>query len=160
MNKILKCLPAAFLISAFFFSHFAFAKEPPLAPDFKLSNLNKTQVSLSSYKNKKPVLLFFWTTWCPFCRKELKVLADMQPQLLKDGVEALAINVGEPQPKVESAIKSYNIKLQVLLDKDTSVAQSYGVVGVPTYILIDKKGYNQFESHTFPSEEYKKLITQ
>ncbi len=130
-----------------------------LATEFKLSDLENKEFSLSSLKGK-PVILFFWTTWCPFCRKELKTLKDKYPQLVKDGWELFAIDVAEPAYKVDSFIKSYSLNFKVLLDKDTAVVDSYDILGVPTYVLIDKKGQVVFKDHYFPQATYKDLIKE
>jgi len=130
----------------------------PPAPDFELRDTYQDTYVLSSYKNKQPVLLFFWTTWCPFCRSELRVLNNMYATLQKDGVELLSINVGEPQSKVEDYVKNYYLAYHVLLDRDAGVSRSYEVAGVPTYVFIDKEGYVLFHDNFFPQKEYKDLI--
>ncbi len=141
------------------------AREPALesrdiAPDFKLQDLNQNTFSLSSYKDKQPVILFFWTTWCPFCRNELRLLKDIYPQLVKEGWELFAINVGESAYKVEKFTKDYALNFTVLLDKDTTVVYSYGILGVPTYIILNKDGYIVFKDNYFPKGIYKELISQ
>lgn len=126
------------------------AKEKTLAVDFKLSDLNQNTVTLSNFKDKQPVILFFWTTWCPFCRKELKTLKDMYPGLKEEGWELFAIDVGEPLYRVDNFTKSYSFNFRVLLDKDAAVAEAYNILGVPTYILINKEGYIVFSGNYFP----------
>ena len=133
-------------------------KEPNLAPDFKLRDLEQNIFTLSDYKDRHPVLLFFWTTWCPFCRKELKLLKQMYPELVNNGLQVLAINVGEPAYKVANFVTSYQLNYKVLLDKDTNVTYSFDVLGVPTYVLVGEKGKITFISHTFPKDKYKDLI--
>jgi len=133
-------------------------KVSPPAPDFELDDIYQDTYILSSYKNKQPVLLFFWTTWCPFCRRELAVLNDRYAVLQQDGIEVLSINVGESPSKVQDFLKNYHLAYRVLLDKDTSVSHSYEVIGVPTYALIDKAGYVVFHENFFPLKEYKELI--
>lgn len=127
--------------------------------DFQLQDLNQETVTLSNYRDKQPVLLFFWTTWCPYCRIELKVINDRYEKLAKDGLQVLAINVGESTSKVLNFTKNYHLAFRVLLDKDATVASSYRILGVPTYILIDKKGYIRFEGHHFPQKECEDLIS-
>ena len=137
------------------------AKDRPalLAPEFKLRDLYYDEISLSSFReDKQPVLLFFWTTWCPFCQRELNVLKDMYGTLAKDGVEVLAIDVGEMPDKVDALVKSYNLSFRVLLDKDSGVANSYGVMGVPTYVLVNQDGFIAFQDNDFPAE-YKDLVS-
>lgn len=129
------------------------------AQDFQLQDLDNNTVSLASYKGKQPVILFFWTTGCPFCQQELRKLKDRYEDLTKDGVELLAINVNEASHKVERAVKNYGLSFKVLLDKDASVADSFEVLGVPTYILINKNGRIAASDHTFPQSEYKDLIS-
>lgn len=150
------------MLFAFLFTplNCVWATEAALAPDFKLQDLNNNLVTLSSYRDKQPVLLFFWTTWCPFCRKELKALNDMYAQLLKDGIGVLSINIGESSEKVNNFLKKYSLTFKVLLDQDNEVAYSFGLLGVPTYFLINKKGYIVFKDYYFPQGEYKDLISE
>jgi len=128
------------------------------APDFELQDIHQDMVKFSDYKGERPVLLFFWTTWCPFCAKELTILRDRYAGLVKDGVEAIAIDVGEDADTVINFTNSYYLPYRVLMDKDSSVSRSYGIAGVPTYILIDKNGDIIFQDNYFPQAEYKKLI--
>jgi peroxiredoxin len=127
------------------------------APDFTLQDIYQDEYALSNYKDK-PVLLFFWTTWCPFCEKELRVLNDMYATLTQDGIEVLSVNVGELPDKVTGYIRQNNVAFRVLLDKDTSVASSYVLLGVPTYVLVDKEGNIVFRDNYFPQKEYKALV--
>ena len=69
------------------------------------------------------------------------------------------INVGEGIRIVDNFVKNRSIVFSVFLDKDTTVADVYSILGVPTYILIDKKGQIRFRGNSFP-QEYKKLISQ
>ncbi len=134
------------------------AEELRLAPDFKLADAYNKEYSLSSYKEKQPVILLFWATWCPFCRKELSGLKDRYPQLVKQGFELFAVDVGESESKVDKFAKANSLNFKILLDKDTRVAESYDVLGIPTYILIDKAGHIISVDHSFPEEQYKELI--
>ena len=141
------------------------AKEPDkkgagLAADFKLQDLNQETFSLSKYKDKQPVVLFFWTTWCPFCQIEIKNLKNIYPQLVKEGWELFAIDVGESIRKVDNAVKSLALNFKVLLDEDGSTSNSYEIMGVPTYVIVDSKGRIVFKDHYFPKEEYKKLASE
>jgi peroxiredoxin len=130
---------------------------PERASNFTLLGLENKQFSLSDFKGK-PIILFFWTTWCPYCRKELKQLNTMHAQFLRDGVELVAINVEEPVDKVQKFIGSYPFSFRVLLDTDGKVARAYGILGVPSYNLINKEGRIVFDNHYFPQKEYQDLI--
>jgi peroxiredoxin len=154
----LRFLGCVLFISLLTISYAATTKEFKPAPDFKMQDLYQDIFKLSDYKDKQPVVLFFWTSWCPFCQNELKVLNGMYAGLVEDGTMLLSINVGELPDTVETFTKSYHLSYRVLLDRDTSVSRSFGMQGVPTYILIDKKGRIIFEGNYFPQKEYKELI--
>jgi len=159
MKKIAFFVTTVFLLSSFlYYTPGARGEENGLAPDFQLSDTQGLNVSLSGYRGKKPALLLFWTTWCPYCRKALISLSKMNPQLEKDGLKVLAINIGEAGAKVDNFIATYGLVFKALLDKDSSVAKSYEVVGIPTYVLINKKGKIVFQGNSFPESEYKNLI--
>jgi len=153
---------AAFLVFIFMFLSvpFAHAKDSSedMAGDFKLFSVSHKEYTLSSYKGKQPVLLFFWTTWCPFCQAEIKKMAGSKAQELADaGIEVLTINIGEPKDRVMKFLINHKINLTVLLDENSSVSSAYSILGVPTFCLVDKQGKIIFEENTFP-ENYKKLI--
>jgi len=128
-----------------------------LASDFSLKDLNGEEVRLSQFRDKEAVLLFFWTTRCPFCRKEIINLNKMKEQLLKDNVRIITININEPKERISRFLEKYSLDIPVLRDDDAYVAGLYSVVGVPTFVLIDKQGIITFEGHYFP-DDYKKRI--
>lgn len=130
-----------------------------LAPDFKLNTLDNQTVVLSSFRGHKPVLLMFWTTWCPFCVDQLVVLETKYSELSKSGLEILAINAGESIYKVGRFLKNRNLPYQMLLDTETSVAAFFNIIGVPTYVLIDKDGYVVFKGNRFPEKEPEELLS-
>jgi peroxiredoxin len=130
-----------------------------VAPDFTLQDLNQAAFCLKDYKDKQqPVILFFWTTWCPYCRDELRILKDQYAKISMDGWALFAVNVGESADKVDSFIKSYSLPFKVLLDKTRSVAKSFDVPGVPTYVFIDRKGQILTTEHYFSEQLYEGLI--
>lgn len=135
------------------------AKEIPfsVAPDFKLMDTYQDKITLSDYKDKQPVVLFFWATWSPVCEKELTMLNSMYSVLAKEGIETLAINVGDLQDTVDDFVKNLNLAYRVLLDKDARVSNLFQAQ-VPTYILIDRKGTIVFKDTYFPQGTYKDLV--
>ena len=72
----------------------------------------------------------------------------------------MAINVGESAYKVEDFTKVYSLSFKVLLDKDTFVMQAYDLLGVPAYVLVDKKGEILFKDYHFPEAKIKELISK
>jgi len=128
------------------------------APDFRAYDLKLKYVSSNDYIGKKPVILFFWTTWCSYCRKEMGGLKDKCQKISSDGVELFAVNVEESQNRVERFMENYSWFSNVLLDRDAQVAYSYGILGFPTYIFIDKNGKIVFRGNSFTDNEYSRLL--
>ena len=128
--------------------------------DATLPDLKEGSVNLNSYKDKQPLVLFFWTTWCPFCRSELKTLSEKYPEIQNENGELFAVNVGESADKIKDFIGDYPLNLKIILDKDGALAGTFNILGVPTYILMNKKGSVVFQDHYFPQGKYKELISK
>jgi len=127
-----------------------------LAQEAALKDLEGRPVALSSYKGK-PVILFFWTTWCPYCRQELKTLNLQAAQLAREGIVVLGVNVNEPVSRVQNFFKGYQLNFRMLLDNQGSLADKYDLVGVPTYVFLDREGKVVSKPHSFP-DNYKNLL--
>jgi len=155
MRNIFKVILAlVFLISCSCgFSQRTKAEEGMLGADFKLEDVSGQTVTLADYRGKQDVILLFWASWCAFCRKELKSLGARSEELKKNDIEILAINVEESKKVVERFLSRYKIDLKALLDKDGTVANNYEVVGIPTYVWIDKEGHIEYQGHSFPDIE-------
>jgi peroxiredoxin len=107
---------------------------------FSLKDLNGNQVSLSDYKGK-PVLLFFWATWCIACKEDI-VLLEKFSVGKNDQLAILAIVIdGERKERVKRIIKENKITLPVLLVLKEKILDNYRVWGwVPVTFLIDREG--------------------
>lgn len=129
------------------------------AAEFSLHDLEDNLIKLSDFKDR-PVILFFWTTWCPYCRRGILNLNNLYPQLKTLGIELLAINIEETKEKIKRFLMSYPVKFKILLDTDADVAYSYNLLGVPAYVLIDKEGKIKFNKNFFPIKDYQQLILE
>ena len=107
------------------------------APDFSLKDLQGKTFTLSKYSGK-PVLLFFGTTWCPSCRAEIPAYKEIYATYSPKGLEVVYIDIGESLKRVARFAKTNSLPYRVLLDQDGDVADRYGIIGVPTLIIIDK----------------------
>jgi len=121
-------------------------------PSVKLNSLTGSEVSLDDYKGKQPLVLFFWTTWCPYCREEIKQLNLMEAQLKQKGISVFAVDVGEPGYKVARFFQDFPVNFQVLLDKEGLLASDQGIAGVPTYILFNKSGKEVSRGYALPKD--------
>ena len=96
-------------------------KEKIYAPDFVLKDLEGKNVRLSNLRGKV-VLINFWTTWWPWCRKELPSLEKLHKQFHQDPFVLLTIDVGEGEQKVKRFAKKNGLSFPILLDRDSAVA--------------------------------------
>lgn len=127
------------------------------APAFTLPDLNGRPVSLSSFRGKI-VVLNFWATWCPPCKREIPDFIDLQSAYGPKGLQIVGVALDEPDAVKEFVAQS-RMNYPVLLGTN-DIAQRYGgIKGIPTTFIIDKNGkiINMFEGFR-PKEVFKKEI--
>jgi len=116
------------------------------APDFKLEKVGGGMAKLSEYKGKI-IILDFWATWCPPCRKEIPDFVELQKEYGDKGLVILGISLDQnPKKALPPFMKKYKINYPILLT-DGKVDKAYGgVSGIPTTFIIDQKGaiYKQY----------------
>jgi len=109
------------------------------APDFALVDMNGKKHQLSDYKGQG-VFLNFWGTWCKPCEREFPLM-DKQYQVYKDqGLEILAVNIGESNFAVQKFIDRKGLSFPVLIDNNKSVMETYNINPLPTTLLINPEG--------------------
>jgi thiol-disulfide isomerase/thioredoxin len=154
----MKKLPLLFFV-------FALLAAPAFAMDggmvsrsLTLQDLSGQSVDMLKFtqSSKKPLLLFFWTSWCPYCMQEVKTI-DQRQKELGDSVDLFAINAGEGRGIVERVAKSNNFNVRVFLDESTQAAETFGIIGVPAFVLIDRQGKVVFNGNSFPNAEIRVL---
>jgi len=124
------------------------------APDFTVEMLNGEKVVLSEVLKKAPAVLVFWTTWCPYCTKEIPDVEKFYREH-KGEVAVFAINGGESKAKVSSFVQRKNITYPVALDSNNSASIAYKVRGVPTVVAISKEGKTLYYGHSVKEMEKK-----
>lgn len=99
------------------------------------SKLSDSQI----FEGKDKTILLFWTTWCPYCGKQLSYIRDKLDYLEKNGIKLYLINTGESQNSVMNFAKKYNIPAdKIILNKSQSLAVSARIMGFPTYVVLYK----------------------
>jgi len=107
--------------------------------DFTLPLLNGEDASLSSYKGKV-VILNFWATWCPPCRAEMPSMETLYQRFKNQGLEILAVDLGESPRTVRQFIQTHRYTFPVMLDTNSRIGSLYGIQSIPTSLIIDREG--------------------
>ena len=106
--------------------------------DFTLKELNGENWTLSALRGKV-VVLNFWATWCPPCRKEMPDLEALYEQFKDQGLVVLAIS-DEEAGKVKPFVAERKITYPVLLDRGRTVNELFQVDGIPKTFVYDRSG--------------------
>ena len=125
------------LVSLLLLSEIALADTP--APQFNLRSLDGQTFSNSSLSGNI-VLLEFWATWCPYCRKDQPAVDAIQSEYASRGVVVIAVDVGEEESIVRQYLQKNPRSCSVALDESNAVARRFGMDGVPHYVVIDRSG--------------------
>ncbi len=126
------------------------------AKEFTLSSVSGKTVAMDDF-NGRETILFFFTTWCPYCRDKFPLLAREYANYQREGIDLWVVDVAESPAKVSSFLSKQEAPFDVLLDKTGSVAQAYQVVGVPTFVLINKEGRIVYDGNDMPQDYLARL---
>jgi thiol-disulfide isomerase/thioredoxin len=112
------------------------------APDITLLDTQQESRTLSSYRGH-PVLLYFWASWCTFCRDDMPQLEELHQAHSENQLVILAINLLEKPELVKTITQQQRLSFPVLLDQEGTVSAAYLVKATPTYVFIDRDGVVQ-----------------
>lgn len=130
-------------------------------PDFSITTINGKQLRLSQFKQEnKPVLLYFWATWCPFCRKDFSVLKNVYPKY-SDKVKILAIDLDTSED--DEIIQSYKNKMGLdgidFAAGSANILSDYEITHTTTKYAVSKDGIILYKgSGAFNEQQWEVLL--
>jgi len=99
------------------------------------------EIHLKDY-SEKLLVINFWATWCPSCKKEMPSLDSFYQDNNFENLQVFAVNVEQPDNlKTKKFFSDLNIKkLKIYFDTNLNFVKKFKLRGVPSTILINKKG--------------------
>ncbi len=145
-NK-LKWGAGIFLAGVLLFSLFSTGKSHAdfKAPWFKLDDIYGETVNLDDHKGDV-VLLDFWATWCPPCKKAIPELINIQSEYESLGLVVLGVSLDEHPKTGDRELKSFisknGINYRVMRYTNELLADYFGnePIAIPTMFVIDREG--------------------
>ena len=118
-----------------------------VAKDFALKDLDGKTRRLSDYRGKV-VLLNFWGSWCPPCRREMPSMERLYQNLKTEPFVILAVNQSERLELVFAYTGEIDPAptFPILLDDQSEVPPQWGVRGLPASFIVDKHGRIAFRA--------------
>jgi cytochrome c biogenesis protein CcmG/thiol:disulfide interchange protein DsbE len=115
------------------------------APDFTLPDLSGGSISLMEFRGS-PVLLDFWATWCPPCRRSIPELVELQRKYRDRGLVILGISLDDPSQINNQYLSAFKEQVKInypILRATQKLVQDYfgdSPISIPTLFTINRKG--------------------
>jgi thiol-disulfide isomerase/thioredoxin len=115
-------------------------EDPFPAPDLTLTTLKGNEIALRD--SDGPVVLNFWATWCPPCRKEIPDLIEIQNEYGDRGLTLVGISRDqEGESVVTPFVEDMEINYPIVVEDDNQLEEALGTVyALPTTVLISPEG--------------------
>lgn len=113
------------------------------APEITLQDIRGKEVSLSQFRGRKVVLLF-WASWCPDCRAEIPELKALHAAAQPDKVAFVSVSFDRSFETLCQFVEENYLPGVQLFDpagkKESKVGEQYGVKWIPSLYVIDEEG--------------------
>jgi thiol-disulfide isomerase/thioredoxin len=90
------------------------------------------------------VYLDFWASWCGPCRQSFPWMETMKGTYQGQGLEIMAVNLDRDRADADKFLKQFNPTFDVRFDPKGELAELYNIRGMPSSVLIDRRGVTRF----------------
>ena len=119
-------------------------KPGTVAPDFKMNTPDGKTIQLSNFAKGKTVVLDFWASWCPDCRKDAPEVVRLYEKYHQYGVEFIGISMDTDVEAWKNAIEKFGITYPQVSElkkfKETDISKAYGVKWIPSMVVVGSDG--------------------
>ncbi len=129
----------ALLASAFLLPNGGRPQEGDPAPDFTLTLLDGTKISLRDLRGQV-VVLNFWASWCDPCRKEAPDLQKAWEMYKDKGVVFMGVSHKDAEDASRAFVQEFGLTYLNGIDPRGRISRAYGLTGVPETFVIDAEG--------------------
>ena len=139
-------------------------KAGTVAPDFKMKTPDGKTIQLSKYAKGKTVVLDFWASWCPDCRKDAPEVVRLYEKYRQYGIEFIGISMDTDVEAWKKAIEKFGITYPQVSElkkfKETDIAKAYGVKWIPSMVVVGPDGQVKLSTVlTYKVDKYLKELT-
>jgi thiol-disulfide isomerase/thioredoxin len=139
------------IAACFYCAAFSACAEPPqtltpvaerkAAPDITLDIVDGDKLKLSDLRGRV-VVVNFWASWCPPCRREMPSLERLKGLMKGEPFEIVAINAGEDEDEISGfrAAMKPALSFRLALDAKADAMKAFSISGLPTTYVIDRQG--------------------
>ena len=106
------------------------------------------------------VYVDFWASWSAPCRRSFPWMSRMQGELGPHGFIVIAVNVDRVHADAERFLRHHIPRFGIVFDPDGLLAGKFGVKGIPTSFLIDRRGQIQWKHEGFQLRDRELLARQ
>ncbi len=125
--------------------------------------LDGANFDISKYEGR-PVLVFFWATWCPYCRDRLPAILDLHDQFHPRGFEIVGISLDRDLKALRQFVRDKKVPWLNLVGTGQGngmtfpLADKYGVDGIPMTFLLGTDG--RVIARNLPEASVSRLLEQ
>ena len=134
------------------------------APDFKMKTPDGKNFQFSKFAKGKTVVLDFWASWCPDCRKDAPEVVRLYEKYRQFGIEFIGVSMDTEVEAWKKAVEKFGITYPQVSElkkfKETDIAKAYGVKWIPSMVVVGPDGEVKLSTVlTYKVDKYLKELT-